>query len=68
MQEICSSNPPVVAGICDPNKSRVWHHDSLTPFNFADMHFLTKIKTLQVNKSRILWLAENSNSQEAIFT
>ena len=28
MQEICSSNPPVVAGICDPNKSQAWHHHS----------------------------------------
>ena len=26
MQEICGSNPPVVAGICDPNKFRVRHH------------------------------------------
>ena len=26
MQEICSSNPPVVTGICDPNKSRAQHH------------------------------------------
>ena len=26
MQEIRSSNPPVVIGICDPNKSRVRHH------------------------------------------
>ena len=30
MQEIhrdsCSSNPPVVTGICDPNKPRAWHH------------------------------------------
>ena len=29
MQEICSSNPPVVAGICDPNKSQAQHHCSL---------------------------------------
>ena len=28
MQEIRSSNTPVVAGICDPNKSRVRHHRS----------------------------------------
>ena len=26
MQEIRSSNPPVVTGICDPNKSRARHH------------------------------------------
>ena len=29
MQEIRSSKPPVVTGICDPNKSRSWHHRSL---------------------------------------
>ena len=28
MQEIRSSNPPVVAKICDPNKSRARHHRS----------------------------------------
>ena len=27
-EEICSSNPPVVTGICDPNKSRALHHRS----------------------------------------
>ena len=26
MQEIHSSNPLVVTGICDPNNSRTWHH------------------------------------------
>ena len=26
MQEIHSSNPPVVTGICDSNNSRAWHH------------------------------------------
>ena len=26
MQEIRSSNPPVVTRICDPNKSRARHH------------------------------------------
>ena len=26
MQEICSSNPPVVIGICDSNNYRAWHH------------------------------------------
>ena len=28
MQEICSSNPPVATGICDPNKSRARHNRS----------------------------------------
>ena len=28
MQEICSSNSPVVTEICDPNKSQVRHHHS----------------------------------------
>ena len=29
MQKICSSNPPMVTGICDPKKSRALHHHSL---------------------------------------
>ena len=29
MQEIHSSNPPVVTGICDPNKSQAQQHRSL---------------------------------------
>ena len=29
MQEIRSSNPPVITGICDPNKSRAQDHRSL---------------------------------------
>ena len=29
MQEIHSSNPTVVTGICDPNKSQARHHNSL---------------------------------------
>ena len=29
MREICSSKPPVVTGICDPNKSQARHHRSL---------------------------------------
>ena len=29
MREIHSSNPPVVTGICDPNKSQARHHRSL---------------------------------------
>ena len=30
LQEIRSSNPPVVTGICDPNKSRKRHHRNHT--------------------------------------
>ena len=26
MQDIRSSNPPVVTGICDPNNYQAWHH------------------------------------------
>ena len=29
MQKICSSNPPLDTGICDPNKSQAQHHHSL---------------------------------------
>ena len=38
MQEIRSSNPPVVTGICDPNKSRARHYRSLK----RHLVFLTK--------------------------
>ena len=34
MQEICSSNPPVVTEICDPNKSRARHNRTLRNNNF----------------------------------
>ena len=29
MQEICSLNPPMVTGLCDPNKSQAQHYCSL---------------------------------------
>ena len=29
MQEIYSSNPPVVTGICDPNNSQAWNYEAL---------------------------------------
>ena len=35
MQEIRSSNPPVVTGICDPNKSRARHHRTYVFFFFV---------------------------------
>ena len=34
MQDIRSSNPPEVTGICDSNKSRARHHRSLSAFDF----------------------------------
>ena len=41
MQEIRSSNPPVVAGICDPNKSRAQQHI---------LKFGSKLKYLNIKK------------------
>ena len=29
MQEVCNSNPPVVAGICDPNKSQAQRYHNV---------------------------------------
>ena len=42
MQEICSSNPPVVNGICDSNKSRAQHHHM----------FIVPVKIRYMNKRR----------------
>ena len=49
MQEIRSSNPPVVTGICDPNKSRVRHHRSLklgSKLKYLSILYLVKQKEL----------------------
>ena len=35
MQEIRSSNPSVVTGVCDPNKSRARHHHNLKCFQIC---------------------------------
>ena len=42
MQEIRSSNPSVVNGICDPSKSRARHHRSY--FDLFDFYLLFKYK------------------------
>ena len=42
MQEIRSSNPPVITGICDPNKSRARHHCSLY-YNDLKMSLIRKL-------------------------
>ena len=47
MQEIRSSNPPVVAGICDPNKYRARHHRSLRLG--SKLKYLNLLKTLLTN-------------------
>ena len=38
MQEIRSSNPPVVTRICDPNKSRARHHRNFYIFRIFDRY------------------------------
>ena len=42
MEEIRSSNPPVITGICDPNKSRARHHCSLY-YNDLKMSLIRKL-------------------------
>ena len=48
MQEIRSSNPPVVTGIYDPNNSRAQHHCSLEMpfFSFGNLSFNNSILKL----------------------
>ena len=41
LQEIRSSNPPVVTGICDPNKSRARHHRKVTIFLAVHVKYLS---------------------------
>ena len=48
MQEICSSNPPVVSRICDPNKPPVWHHCSKKDIIWMSKYF-SKPKSLGAN-------------------
>ena len=41
MQEICSVNPPVVCGICDPDKSEAQHCHNLkrgSKLNYVPQH------------------------------
>ena len=62
MQEIPSSSPPVVPGICDQNKSRAWHRRSLKQHlkffeqEFCSSYFsnshVTEIKNL------IVWISD----------
>ena len=62
MQEIRSSNPPVVTGIFDPNKSRARHHrrikldvkrylsvDAITKLMPANLSILIIIKFIKAN-------------------
>ena len=44
MQEIRSSNPPVVTGICDPNKFRARHHLSFK------VHIIAKFQKIELYK------------------
>ena len=51
MQEIRSSNPPVVTGICDPNKSRARHHRNI--YNIFDPKGLTFLTLLRLGHSHV---------------
>ena len=64
MQEIRSSNPPAVTGICDPNKSRAQHHRnnslSFKIIDKANSKFDLRIKeALHTN-----WRKPNLNVQQ----
>ena len=48
MLKICSSNPPVVTGICDPHKSRARHHCSLKLG--SKLKYLNRKATEETNK------------------
>ena len=52
MQEIRSSNPPVVNGICGSNKSRARHHRSANQYNNRSflVAYITSIKVARVVK------------------
>ena len=60
MQEIRNSNPPVVTGICDPNKSRARHHRS---FKLG-----SKLKYLKISHSKNFKFREVSSLNCPDFT
>ena len=71
MQEIRSSKPPVVTGICDPNKSRARHRRSIL------IHFYSKTSRITIiYRDRLIifwhifkrWLLFNVNWTEISFT
>ena len=53
MQEICSSNPPVVTGICDPNKSQAQHHHIRKCFFFK---YIKCLKSVWINIIKTLFV------------
>ena len=59
MQEIRSSNPPVVTGIYDPNKSWARHHRSLKLG--SKLKYLNKITEVVIALYKIL-MTENNTS------
>ena len=56
MQEIRSSNPPVVTGICDPNKSQGRHHRGLL------FYFYSKFPEVKHNKKGKLLVIRGVNN------
>ena len=57
IQEIRSSNPPVVTGICDPNKSRA-RHIAVTNISFS-VHTIRRVEPnylpLCISLFRLVW-------------
>ena len=54
IQESCSSNPPVVTGICDPNNYRAWHQHRI---NMCLRAVLKLVSVLLLNMFKVLGLS-----------
>ena len=67
MREICSSNPPVVTGICDSNKFRARHHRSLklgSKLKYLKTAGGTKQALIEVNLSDLKKIIRNMSDDE----
>ena len=61
MQEIRSSNPPVVTGICDSNKSRARHHRRLNRY-MQRSHFLHSQTNSVPDLGRVVFLVKHTKN------
>ena len=57
MQVIRSSNPPVVTGICDPNKSRARHHRNTLQLSVNDYIYNIKYH-ISTKMYHVVYLSE----------
>ena len=66
MQEVRSSNPPVVTGFCDPNKSRTRHHRNVKTNSVNPLHLIfSKVNEYveKINKNKYLTLVPTNESK-----